>query len=124
MLLGLAAEVVHGVSRPGSSRGFTVPAVAGLALAIGATTAVFSAYYAMLLRPLGFSGTDSLVTLWQTDAAHGQAQVEICYEDYLAWRKQAPQLLDVALASSVNLDFPITSGGQPQLVDGTTVTGN
>jgi predicted permease len=45
------------------NRGFTVTAVITLGLGIGATTAIFSAVYSLLLRPLPYSAADRLVSL-------------------------------------------------------------
>src|SRR5262245_16239792 len=44
--------------------GFTTVAVFTLALGIGATTAVFSVVYAVVLRPLPFPESERLVALW------------------------------------------------------------
>jgi len=46
--------------------GFTAMAVATLALGIGANTAVFSAFDALLLRSLPFESSDQLVRLYST----------------------------------------------------------
>ncbi len=47
--------------------GFTATVVATLALGIGANSAVFSAIYAVVLRPLPFPNADQLVTLAQSN---------------------------------------------------------
>ncbi len=106
------------------ARAFSIPAVAGLALAIGAATAVFSVFSAMLLASLGVEDPARVVTVWATDPAHGQQNVELCYADYVDWRNAGSPLADLALASSVNLDFPLPVQGLPENVDGTIVSGN
>ncbi|HTS48017.1 MAG TPA: ABC transporter permease [Bryobacteraceae bacterium] len=55
----------HAVRALAKAPGFTATVVATLALGIGANSAVFSAIYAVLLRPLPFPNADRLVTLSQ-----------------------------------------------------------
>lgn len=55
-------HVLKGLRR---SPGFTLSALVTLTLAIGATTAVFSMVYGVLLRPLPFVQPDTLVRLWE-----------------------------------------------------------
>src|SRR5262245_58001767 len=102
---------------------FSVPVVVGLAFAIGATTAVFSVFSAMLLRSLGFQDLQRLVALWRADEAHGQKSVELSYRDLLEWRKSS-DIEDMSLVSSVNLDLTLYVGDTPEQVDSTTVSGS
>jgi len=68
------------------SSGFTTVAVLTLALGIGATTAIFSAINATLLRPLPFPEADRLVRIYSTK--HGVPITGFAYPG-------GPSLLDV-----------------------------
>src|ERR1700722_12510026 len=49
--------------------GFAAVTIFTLALGIGATTAIFSVVYAVLLRPLPYPQPGRIVQLWELDAA-------------------------------------------------------
>ena len=54
------------------SPGFTAVAILTLALGIGANTAIFSALYGILLKPLPYPDSSRLVQLWVGNPAHGR----------------------------------------------------
>ena len=103
---------------------FSVPCIAGLAIGIAAASAVFSAFSAVELASMGFRDPGRIAAIWLTDPLHGQQQVELSFGDWQTWQQAQDRVADVALASSVNLDFIIYSADVPEHVDGTTVTGN
>ena len=63
----------HALRQLRRAPGFTAIAGLTLALGIGATTAIFSAAYAVVLRPLPFREPESLVRVYATSAATTQS---------------------------------------------------
>src|SRR5262245_51658637 len=63
MVSSLLQDLRHSLRLMSRAPGFTAAAVVMLTLAIGATTAVFSIVYGVLLRPLPYPGADRIVRL-------------------------------------------------------------
>jgi putative ABC transport system permease protein len=78
--------------------GFTLFAVCGLALAIGANTAVFTIVNAVLFRNMSFPGSDRLAYLFSFDTAHGEAEpLEVfSYREYLDLKERMKSFDELA----------------------------
>lgn len=102
-----------------TSRGFTLTVVVTLALAIGATTAVFSIVDGVLLRPLPFAAPDRLVRVFPVSP--GGAVDSFSPPNFLDW--QAASLRTTAAAAidvgTLNLSG---AGGEPEQVQGARVS--
>lgn len=76
--------------------GFTSVAALTLALGIGANTVIFSAVYALLLKPMPFKGADRLVFLRKKNPPRGWTRNPISPAEILAWREQSGAFQDIA----------------------------
>jgi predicted permease len=79
--------------------GFTVTAILTLALGIGATTAVFSLVYSVLLRPLPYQNSGRLVAIWEQVKYLGLDMPYVAanarHEQY--WKQRASSFSDITL---------------------------
>lgn len=100
------------------SRAFSVAALITLALGIGATTAVFSVVYGVLLRPLPYPESDRLVQLSEEHpgaTAPPIRQPMLSNLTYHAWA-QAPKTVEQFAAYSYSEQTVALPGGPVRLV--------
>src|ERR1043165_791317 len=67
-----------------------------LAIGIGANTAMFSAVYAVLLRPLPYKDSDRLVAIWGELKKEPGSKIFASYADFETLRKNGRSFKDVA----------------------------
>jgi putative ABC transport system permease protein len=107
------------------NRVFALTVSTTLALGIGALSAVFSAVYAVLLRPLPYRDADRLVTLWVDLRATGRAEPEwLSFPDFADWRDQSRSLSGVAASSGWSATVPGDGNTEPERLSGASVSWN
>jgi predicted permease len=97
--------------------GFALTAVLTLALGIGATTAVFSVVYGVLLRPLPFPGSDRLVRVFS--AREGELWT-VSPPDFVDWQAQAASFEHLAAVNTQSV--ALTGDGPAQQRAAASVT--
>lgn len=84
--------------------GFALIAIATLALAIGANTAMFTVVHGVLLQPLPYPDADRLVMVYESTPTAEQSS--IAYPNFLDWRRESDSFVDIAVFRSD--DFNLT----------------
>src|SRR4051812_4927053 len=94
--------------------GFTLVAIATLALAIGATTAVYSIVDGVLLKPLPFRNPSQLVRIESTDRQN--KPFPLSPADFLDYGNRTTSFSGMAMFVSGSSNFA-TNGGEPTRLD-------
>jgi predicted permease len=101
--------------------GFSLAVVATMALGIGASSAVFSVAYGVLLRPLVYRDADALVRLWSSSAERDLEFFSISTADYRDWKAQSRAFSTMG-AFERQREAVLTLGGGPQPIQVAAVT--
>jgi putative ABC transport system permease protein len=99
--------------------GFTIAAVAALALGIGANTAIFSVVNTVLLKPLTYPNADRMVDFLAPSS--GLANNLHCIPEFHFFERQTNLFKEVVAYDNAGPGFNLT-GGRPEQVHGIHVT--
>ena len=103
--------------------GFTATAALVLAVGIGATTAIYSAVQAVVLRPLPVAQPDRLYALWESSPERGADQEAVSAANYLDWKERVSAFADVEAYGSGLMQMTVTGLGEPLVLEAVSVTG-
>jgi predicted permease len=119
----IGGDIRYGLRALRRNPGFATVAVLSLALGIGATTAMFSLIYAVLLHPFPYDGADRIMNSVVVDEQHPDVWLWFDLSD-----AQFNNLLVAAPVESAlgfnNAHMEITDGGLPEDVSGIYLTEN
>jgi putative ABC transport system permease protein len=118
---GLASDLRFGVRGLRKTPAFTVGAIVTIALAVGATTAVFSVVYGVLLRQLPYRNAQDVYWIWSDQPGRDRAPFNV--PDFIDYRDSQQALAGLAgfFAYSANLSDDEASA---ERVQGLRATGN
>ena len=102
--------------------GFAAVVVITLALGIGSSTAIFSVVNAVLLRPVPLRNSDRLQVIWGNFRALNIQRLPAKAAEYLDYADQK-EVFD-SVAAYAEHSFNLSSGGEPERLRGTIVSGN
>lgn len=99
---------------------FALAAIATLALAIGATTALFSVVRGVLVRPLPYPDPDRLVYVFEV-SPQGETRNVVAPANYFDWRQRATSFAAIGAFSRVS-DRALTGSGEPVKIEAVAMT--
>lgn len=100
--------------------GFAAVAVATLALGIGASTAVFSLFDAVVLRPLPYPESDRLILVTETVPPLGSDEVGVAVQEALDYQSRSRSFAEFATFEKGG--FNLTGGERPMRVNAAWVS--
>ena len=101
------------------NRSFTATAIVALALGIGATSAIFSVLYGVLLKPLPYRDPDRLVRVYQENSIERFHDFPLSPADFLDYRKQNNVFEDIAVSIRQDKQY---GGAHPERLIGMRVS--
>src|ERR1700730_11838087 len=102
------------------SPGFTLIAIATLALAIGANSAVFSLINALLVRPLPYQDPSRIALIWEQFATQGLDRIPVSSPEYLDLEKEFQS--GTGLAAFNYQTFNLGGGDVPERISGAVMS--
>jgi putative ABC transport system permease protein len=108
----LLQDLKHSLRMFRQSPGFTVTAVAALALGIGANTAIFSVVNTVLLKPLPYTEPGRIMSIMLT-SPRGNGWVS-SVPKFNVWKEQTRAFQDVSMFDGGGPGINLTSGDRPE----------
>jgi predicted permease len=116
----MLTDLRYSLRKLAQSPGFTITAIAALALGIAANTSIFSVVNSVLLRPLPYTDPHRLAYVWEVSPRSGNRTNSVNPGNFHEWRGRNRSFERVAgfLANTLNL----TGQGEPEQVKSAIVT--
>jgi putative ABC transport system permease protein len=116
--MGLWLDIKYARRQLTASPGFAAIAVLTFALGIGATTAIFSAVYAVVLQPFPFGEPDRVVAIGE-DFGDGRLS-SVSPGNFEDWRTQSTSFTEIGARRFLSVN--VAGGESPERLQGAAVT--
>jgi len=115
----MVRDVRFGARSLARSKGFSITAIAVMALCIGATAALFTVVRAVLLRPLPFRDPDKLVMVHEhfRSSTYGTGYNPVAAGDFYEWWAKTHGFEDMAAVKSSSFNLSGDHGELPEVVE-------
>jgi putative ABC transport system permease protein len=120
MTSALLHDVRYAVRVLRRERRHTILSIVTMALGIGATTALFSVTYGVLLKPFSWPNGDRIVELHETRGGNGPRFGAMSNTAYVAWREKAQTIENIAAWSPRVVT--LTGSSEPERIRIATAT--
>ena len=105
--------------------GFSITAIAVLALGLGANAAIFSVVNAVLLQPLPFAHPEKLVALFEKDLIPTDAFNVVSPGNYRDWRRDTKTMKEIAAYREMSFNLASKSRSfAPERIEGVECSAN
>lgn len=120
-LARLAQDLRFGLRMVRKSPGFSLVVILTLALGIGATTAIFSVVYGVVLRPLRFGDSERLVAVWTRTPQVNR--LPLAAADHREIKERSSVFEDIAILRA-SLNYNLSGDGDPEWLQGSGIPSN
>ena len=122
-LATLAQDLRYGLRLLRRTPGFAAAATLTIALGIGATTAMFSVVYGVVLKALPYGEPDRLVNIWTAAPKRGLPRAFVGMANVYDFKARNHVFDDIAALRAV-ANFNLTGQGEPERLNGSRVSAN
>jgi putative ABC transport system permease protein len=124
MSSGIALDLRDALRGLRRAPGHTAACLLTVALAVGATAAIFTVVWSVLLGGLPYAAPERLLTIWESNAERGWRQAPAAPANLFDWRDRAETLDDVAGFADYFKEEVITAPGEPTAIKTMNVAGD
>ena len=122
MLSTFFSDLRQGMRQLRLNPGFAVLAITTMAIAIGATTALFSVVYAVLLKPLPYADPDRLARVWMDNRRLQMREDWASWANYQDYKSMGTSLESMVAFATAGAN--IVGDGEPERLDGLRAEGS